>query len=996
MNCDIYIKFGGKDTQIVVTSKQVDDFKDKLTDGDFVVTVPSDVPDDMDVSQLVRVLFNEVPNTSIKKLGVRETIGHQVLTKALIDLISTSYPELNIDRFNNTNISFVSNVTIDELKHMYPDEMRILPDTKRDYNMVFIREAYYKGRQLRGRVFNNGREVFIIRSKEDARDFAYTQHRIQEILKLVSPNEIAVEDDRSDLLRRKYKDKLLKIVEAINNDAKFDFIVKRIKEEQNDSPNLRSIVLDFIYHKSDYSFEINGVYSNNVINDFARELNHEKILYEGSESKLASQLRGISYNRELLGKESLYKILKSQFEDKFNLTAKQFASLGKNEMQELLSSYFKGDPILYGVTVESVPESSFNTQVPLSRDDIIKVYKNRRREGDKTSYKVAVTDKLTDDETENQQIIKEAIGTTVLVDGQECQLNFTVSKDKNGKRSIKYYYIASPLNDSDKIKVTYKGKVLDDIYKDANLGWDTMDFIEEINETGVPDPVTNGRFHGYYIYKVKDGYIISKSVINPNLFIISQFNTLQEAKDTVLSINNYQKPSKATYIDLIKAESLNTDGLLPSITLPINVSNRQTIESLDIKLQDPNLVEKTLKSYERESTLFYSSTRGQVINYYSNKFGLDKDELFQILDTPDKVGMFILKLIDSGITSATATLSYDEEQQVLLDALNDVEDVNPELLQEAKNILVRRYTIKQILDTIKNAKYKQYLVRRAYNVSTADTKRYRVYLQSLTDSNIKVDYKGRAIIGDKTQGIDTCITSGMYHLQKFLNDTLFAGTDISVKITSTEELTNGKLGDTPWKTILGEGDKSLIKGFVYNNTIYINQSHLNSVYDTMYHELFHIALGAIRASDPDKYAAIIEYYSEVMEGLATKSTVDLKDRLTYLKKQVDANYAHLAYQDKIEEIIVNYFAEQMETSSSTYRIADPTDDSIKQELLTLFNKIERNIAPILKTKAVEHTDLGFITSAAQSKQSEMIKQQQITALIEKGISTKEILQHCES
>lgn len=995
MNCDIYIQFGGKDTKIVITSKQVDDFKDKLSDGDFVVTVPSDVSDDMSIQQIVHILFNEVPNTSIKKLGVRETIGHQVLVKALIDLISTSYPELNIDRFNNTNISFVSDVTVDELKQMYPDEMQLLPDTRRDYNMVFIREAYYKGKQLRGRIFNNGREVFVIRSKEDARDFAYTQHKIQEIMKLVSPSEIAEEEDRGDLLRRKYKNKLSKIVEVINNDSRFKNIVDRIKIEQNDQVNLRSIVLDFIYHKSDYSFEIDGTYSNNVINDFARELNHEKVLYEGSESRLASMLRGISYNRELLGKESLYKILKDQFGDAFTLTDKQFASLDKNGMQELLTTYFKGDSILYGVIVESVPNSDFNQQVSLSRDDIIKIYKERRKADDKTSYKVAVTDKLTDNEEENNEIIKSAIGTTIQIDGQEYQLNFNISKDKNGKRSIKYYYIASPLSDSDKIKVTYKGKVLSNIYKDANLGWDTMDFIEEINETDVPDPVVNGRFHGYYIYKINDNYIISKSVINPNLFVISQFNTLEEAKDTVLSINNYQKIAKATYLDLILQESSNNNGLLPSITLPMNVSNRQTIECLNVKLQNPTLVEKVLKSHDVEGALFYSSNRGQVINYYANKFKLDKDELFQILDTPDKVGMFILKLIDLGVTSQSSVQSYEEEQQILTDALNNIEDVNPELLQQAKNIITRRDAIKQALNIVKNANYKQYLIRRAYNVSTDSTKRYRAYLQALTDANVKVDYKGRAVIGNKTQPIDTCITSGMHNLQKFLNETLFAGTEVSVQITSTEELTNGEIDGTPWKNILGDGDKSLINGFVYNNVIYINQSNINNIYDTMYHELFHIALGAIRAQDPDKYDAIISYYSNVLEKLATKGTAALQTKLRSIWKNVEASYKYLAYQDKIEELIVTYLAQQMETSSSTYKIADQTDDSIKKELLGLFNKIERNIAPILETKAVEHTDLGFITSAAQSKQGEMIRQQQITALIEKGISTKEILQNCK-
>lgn len=104
------------------------------------------------------------------------------------------------------------------------------------------------------------------------------------------------------------------------------------------------------------------------------------------------------------------------------------------------------------------------------------------------------------------------------------------------------------LTNDDKIKLKRKGKVLKDEF---NFGYDTMNIFTPVNEDGVSD----GYYKGYYIYNHlnengENLFIVSGSVISPNLYDPPKFKSLKDAKLAVEGFNRSANISRQTKVEL--------------------------------------------------------------------------------------------------------------------------------------------------------------------------------------------------------------------------------------------------------------------------------------------------------------------------------------------------------------------------------------------------------------------------------------------------------------
>lgn len=990
-DCDIYLDFGNN-TRVIVTSKEADSFQPNEDLDTYIVRVPESTKDDLSIEEIVHYMWN---NSIITKPGDPTQLGPKVLGKVIADSIKSGESDLKTAYNKNktkltygystftvpsdTKVSLVPNTTIEELKLAYPEALKLLPKVDRPYNISWLKFVKNQGYTISGRVFANGQEFFVLRTQSDLQQFALTEAKRELIRQYVTADSILPEDDRGSALNDRYQQKLLRVVEQAKNNSE---IVKRIKEEYGEEVNMKTVLLDYLYNKQSYqklfAYQDGDTtrfgYMNIPLRDCINELNHVKVLYQDEESDLAAALRGISYNREKLGKKSLYELLEKMYKKvEFRgapISRKDFNALNKAEMQELLQYYFKGDTILGQFEVEGINQSNGKEQMSLTSKDLQDLYKSRRG-SDKTSYKKAITEALTDDDTENIELLKSKLGTQYKDENGETYNIIYSIEVKDGKKHIKAEYVRFNLTDDDVITIKYKGQVLKNLYENTTLGWDTRDYIESVNEDeSVDDPVIDGKYHGYYIFKKSredQNYFISRSVLFPDLYIKGKFKTLKAAKQAVVSYNSVSKVSKATSLDL-KIKMQEGTETTYSAVFDFLVKPQQTVESLDIKFNNITEVNSML-GVRVENKLFNGKIK-DVVDYYTDLYGAAYEAKFKtplrttlisMLDTPEKAGIFVLKMLD-----------------------NRVMDINKDLSEEQKVDIIQR-----TLQEIDNAPVKQYLVKKVVPFNNS----YRAYLSGWSDMQANVNAVGRVKYQDKDLSTHVCITKSLRNVMNYFNNTLFAGTNVKIQIVSTDTLTNGYYDKgTKWSDILGDSDKSLINGFVYNNVIYINQSNIKKIENTMYHEVFHIVLGAIRANNEEDYIAILSAFEDVLYDLSKK---ELRKSLGYLYNKIEKIYPKLARQDKLEEMVVTYLAQEMEQSSASYFGLDEAKvfDGIKTQLFKIFEDINSKVETALFS--TQGGDSEFLKGFFKEGTNEsMLRNQQATSLMEKSIRNGEIIEDC--
>lgn len=377
-----------------------------------------------------------------------------------------------------------------------------------------------------------------------------------------------------------------------------------------------------------------------------------------------------------------------------------------------------------------------------------------------------------------------------------------------------------------------------------------------------------------------------------------------------------------------------------------------------------------------------------------------KKMMERTLDTPEKAGTFLLAMADKGFYYRNGmTISQDELG-----------------------------IIESILNELKDPKYKQYVVRRSFqnrndndekfdNEDESDVKYksnidseiygYTVYVQSLSDANIVVDSSGTYADGVDEQGNEIrrlpghSITKTLYDLKEHFNKGLFKGTGIEVVITDNDSLlSDPELQDEEGKSIFGEDfNPKLVKGFVYGNKIYINQSNVTSGLNTLFHETLHIMFGMIKADDikngTNNYEIILSKFDETNR------------RFKSIVKQVDKLYHNMAYLDKKEEMVVRYMERQIENNSPLFYNESSVDaeKEISSRLMEVFGNAKKEMNSVIRydySNKEEKDNITFKTAFQamfKGKDNDLLdrmsKQRIVTNLIEENIALGNITEDCK-
>lgn len=954
MKCDIVIVIGGDQKQkVIITSKN--DIKSSSDSSVIKVAENTEVQTITDVINLLQTKLN---SEELRRF-------YNALLESRSNIVGN---DLIKKRGNTINkVTLLDNCSVDTLKLKYPGLLDKLPN--KEYHISFISGGYVNGKKLQGRVFANGIENFILTSEKDVRQFAITEYKKELVNRQVNQNDILPEDDRGTMLKDRYEEKLKEIVNLIKTKKE---IVERIKSELNSDVNIQSVVLDYLNHKSEYlsyyfDFGKERLQAGVTLRDFTSELNLEKVIYQDSESPLAAALRGVSIKRNNFSKEDLYNVL-SQYDSNFttNYSKKQFLSLGIEGMTNLLKTYFDGDPILQNFEIESISTTPI-TETKVGLNTIKSIYKKKIAEYNNNVVNGTRIETSYEDTVKEIDDAKKYIGNTITIDGETYDLLIT---KKDGK--LVYSYFSPKFSDSDRIRIKYKGTVLSEQFNFDDYGYDTWNVFQQSNDD-TEDPVTDSNYHGWHIYDTTNSsgqttYIISRSVIYPDLYVGGQFSSLRDAKNAVIGYNHAGKPVKSTMLDLkkINLDEDNGEIYIPSyvkLAFPTNVG--QVIESIDYYF--PKDIEDKLLPQEKE--LYYNGNLRNVIEFYVTNFNLDKKELTETLDTPEKAGIFLLDMCQHGLT---------------------LTDTKGNLTEDQKN------ESNTILNKIKNAPIKQYLVRRSRkdsesyqngNKSKYDT--YTTFIQALSDAGITVNSKGYTA-DNKTAS--QSLTASLTNMKNAFNNGIFKDTGISVEIVDNDMLENDQDFKVDGKSIFGKDvPVNTIKGFVYNNKIYINQSTIKDAANSMYHELMHITLGAIRVNDAknntNNYETILDYFNN-------------NSRYDSIRDYVNKTYPNLAYQDKLEEVVVRAFARNMENTNALYLSEKPgyleenLINQIRKEFSQYSNTARQALTMPISNDAEFPTAFNELFKGNDLKE-EMKKNRIASNLIEDAIKNETIKEECE-
>ena len=856
-----------------------------------------------------------------------DTLPEHKIKQLIYDLQTSSTRVKNSQKYF-LDKQLIGNCSFENLKLRYPEETELIKDIEKPYIITLVDKAYSNGDMLKVRVVVNGVVSYIFRNKFDVQNFAETEHK-----KYLAEQIIADNDITDQYLSEKYKDKLNIIKD--NYKKNLERITKEVDPTPSEQFTIKHLILDYLNNSSDYTKLIKVgdqiIDSGSVLNDFCRELNKQQVINEDSESDLARYLRRLHWKRESFGKSELYKGLNTYIPGfSQEVSEQQFINLDQDGMESLLQKYFKNDIILSNYHVESVSKSVPQT-IRLNKSQVKELFEHTL-DIKNTERKALGELELSNSYEDNISSLEDAQAffqghLNMDIDGEIYTLN--ISKDKD---QIVYSYIGKKLTNDDKVKLKRKGRVLKDEF---NFGYDTMNIFTPVNEDGVD----NGYYKGYYKYnhlnEAGDNiFIVSNSVISPNLYDPAKFKSLKDAKLAVEGFNRSANVSKQTKVGLKQILGSSDGKRYVNLEFPTNVG--QTINSIAYPIGP-----KT-KLFAQEYNLITTKKPSEIQAFYKQR-GID----ISSLDLPEKIGIFLYAMTENGY-------SINAMQGK---ALEDSDYAN----------------IRKIIFDINNAPIKQYLVERSNKNSEGN---YTTYIKSLSDSGITINSTGVDLAGNPpTQSL----TSTLFNLKDTLENTLFKDTPIKIVITDNEQL--AQLQDQNGNRIFPDGTDG-VRAFIYDNNLYINQS--NASINDLLHETFHIVLGAIKAQDMNEgtrnYENILNFYDKKVSQTT--------------KNRVNDLYKNLAYIDRIEEGVVRYLARQVENGDVFY-YSDRTNEAIdlfRQQFLNIRQNIRKNI------KLDLDSDLGFqssINTLVSSQVGQMQKNRIISNLIEKGIEKGLILENCK-
>lgn len=426
---------------------------------------------------------------------------------------------------------------------------------------------------------------------------------------------------------------------------------------------------------------------------------------------------------------------------------------------------------------------------------------------------------------------------------KSLNLQFTDSQGNN-------YDLNLNMDDNDKLTAFYEinksPKVIEkSSYVTLNMrNWASIGEIYNFGYKDQPLFEYNKTYKGFYIYSYhKNGtthYAISRSIISPDSYM-KTFSDLTYAEQF---INNNEDTLEQCGLWSIKQ---HTGRPRTSAIEMKGIKEGSIITTLDLKLP----------SYNRK---FFSDNvkklfAGTVQNFHKT---LSFIKNIETLDTPEKAVAFIYlshKILKSNQDYFEELQNNPDKIQSIINVINDAPTISYKIEKEDK--------------------------------STKFPDKY--YLKLLRNDGVDLDVEGK--INDLTvqDFIDQNMTEAIDYFNKTFGINITAFTRSELETFSKEHELNL------------ENKLDIVKAFVYNGEIYINTSNANA--QDLFHEVSHILLGILKATNK-------EAYTEIMQSYQTHK--NYKYQFNYHKK----TYKHYAEQDVIEETVADLIAIEMFKSKS--------------------------------------------------------------------------------
>ena len=335
----------------------------------------------------------------------------------------------------------------------------------------------------------------------------------------------------------------------------------------------------------------------------------------------------------------------------------------------------------------------------------------------------------------------------------------------------------------------------------------------------------------------------------------------------------------------------------------------------------------------------------ELPKYNKNNFSDSVKQLLKgtVADFQDKLRF--IENIDSLDTPEKATAFIYLAQQTLKTGQDFIE-----ALQENAE------KVQSIITKINNSKPISYFIEKVDNFGKA-------YLKLLKNNGTNVDVDGKIPDLSMQDFVD-------YNLNELID---YFNQSFGIKVTG---LTRTELAIFNAENNLGMEHKlDTINAFVHNGQIYIVTS--NASVENLFHELSHIFLGVLKASDP-------EAYQEVIKSYTTQSTYK------YLHQNHKQTYKHYSEEDVAEETVADMIAEKLFQAKQL-----GTNDLQGDQVLGLFEEIFKRSNRF--TKSLQDNGLGFqkyMRNLLDENAGTMERNMRISNLVQQLISDGKIEENC--
>ena len=614
--------------------------------------------------------------------------------------------------------------------------------------------------------------------------------------------------------------------------------------------DIQKLIEDFLVNKHAYNTFRQGdkLYSpKRLINKVLSRVTGE--LYDdGDKSDLQLELEAIkevgSTNHEWkLEKKRLYNVLitfNSEFAQQYSYD--QFKELDTETLNSLLASLFSSDVKLMKASVKSstkgkkiIKDAPLEKQRVRVKSDIIQQTYNTVFLTNNPDFPKKYQDAAKKYGYAFKQMWEQALQGNALQITDELGVVHDCTIEMDENRKFTIFY------EVDKAPVV---KEQNSFITLSLNNWSSIGDTYDFSYASQPLFTLTEQYKGFYIYEFhKDGithYAISRSIISPHAYM-KTFSSLDYAKQ---AIEDNQETLMESGLWSIKQHI----GRPRTSKLEMkSIREGQIITTLDLEL--PRF------TFEKFSDKVKDLFKGTLANFHNE---LSFIPGIQALDSPEKAAAFI----------------YLAHKQV--GAKGDFF----ELLQSETQL------VQDIITSITEAPTVSYLVEKETSYGNKG-KEYQLKLLQNNGTNVQVD----GTFGDIT--IQDFADQNMNAIIEYFNN--------QIKLPSGQPLikaiTRSELIALSTENNLGLEDKvDTVRGFVFNGQIYINTSNANA--SDIFHELSHIFLGVLKATNLQAYNEIITSYQK-------------KNTYNYQFNRHRKTYQHYSEQDVIEETVADLLAEEL-------------------------------------------------------------------------------------